>query len=187
MGEPITFDPMRLGVDEKDVPPSPIDQLSKMFVPAAARTFVGTVLGDRRPITEQSFTPQELEILRSAIDKRGASGVIGYGDYGEKNPWSSGSSAVLSALSDPAHSMAFTLGMANVETAPDGSHIVSDNYDFGASRDEAQRYGALESLLQGLSSNGLLGLGNALGNMFVPKGEGRPVRIVLPPITQETK
>lgn len=41
--------------------------MAKKFLPASVRTFVDTVSGERAPITEKDFTPEELQQVRDAI------------------------------------------------------------------------------------------------------------------------
>jgi hypothetical protein len=158
------------------------------LVPPAARAFGSTLMGNREPITEGFFTPAELEILRRTSENRlgdRSKAVIGYGDYGEKDPWADGSQAVFNALTDPAHSLAFTLGMAKAAREPDGSIVITDKYDFNANRGKVDKViaekGRLGALASAFADNGLLGVGNALGNMAMPEGEGRDVRIRIPP------
>jgi len=41
--------------------------MAKKFLPASVRTFVDTVSGERAPITEKDFSPEELQQVRDAI------------------------------------------------------------------------------------------------------------------------
>lgn len=154
----------------------------------AARTLLSTLLGDQRPITEQDFGPAELKVLEQAVRKAEKAGrrYIGYGDYGEADPWAEGSGAVYNALTQLPASLAFTLGMAKFKRAPDGSIEITDQYDFGAPKAEADQQiakhgGILGALSYGMQNNGLLGVGNVIGNVVAPQGSGRPVKITLPP------
>jgi hypothetical protein len=154
----------------------------------AARTLLSTLLGNQRPITEQDFGPAELKLLEKAVRKAEKEGrqYIGYGDYGEADPWAEGSGAVVNALTQLPASMAFTLGMAKFKRAPDGTVEITDQYDFGAPKaqaDEAiaKRGGILGALAYGMENNGLLGVGNVIGNVVAPQGSGRPVKIRLVP------
>lgn len=154
--------------------------------PPALRAFATTLFGDRSPITEKFFTQRELDALRAAstrqLDKGKA--YIGYGDYGEMNPWADGSQAILNALSDPNHSLAFTLGMANVARDDGGAININDNYHFAAPSKLVEPYrtpqGAAYLLLHGLLNNGLLGVGNVIGNYVAPQDMGRDVKINIP-------
>ncbi len=153
----------------------------------AARTMIGTLLGSNKAITEHDFSPSELRVLREAVRKAQAEGrnYIGYGDYGEADPYASGSGAVVNALTQLPASLAFTLGMANFRKKPDGSVEIIDRYDFGAPRGETDRRvadqgGIIGALANGYMQNGLLGAGNVIGNVVAPRGEGRTVSITLP-------
>ena len=42
--------------------------MAKKFLPASVRTFVDTVSGERAPITEKDFSPEELQQVRDAIN-----------------------------------------------------------------------------------------------------------------------
>ena len=162
--------------------------------PPALRMFVETLLGDRSDITESNLQPNELETLRDIAERQLAKGskVIGYGDYGEngkyeKNFLEDGTSASVSALTDLRSSLAFTLGMANVRREKDGTIVITDKYDFAASKKkvsdlkEKGTWEILKIATQGFLNNGLLGPANLLGNLVVPQEGGRNVTIRIPP------
>lgn len=172
--------------------------------PPALRAFATTLAGDRSTITEDFFTPDELNILRNAaekafqkVEKHG--GVVpkdeytgnknevymGYGDYGEKDPWSSGTKGVIDALTDPAKSLSFTLGMAKVRREADGSFLITDKYQFDARKSTMEKmhwYQKALAIVQGAAQNGLLGVGNVIGNLVLPEGspDARKVEIRIP-------
>jgi len=156
------------------------------MVPASARAFVSLLTGQKGPITEEFFTPSELQILQNAANQASArrTNQIGYGDYGESDPYADGLSRVRSALFDKGGSLANTLGMARVERDPSGRFVIIDEYDFGATPEEMAPYSGARGfmrLLGGAVPYGPMGFLNALGNYFAPEGMGRPVRITLPP------
>ena len=131
------------------------------------------------------MTPNELKRLQNAVEKARSEGrsAIGYGDYGEKEPWADGTRAALNAVTDPGASMAFTLGTARFHEEDDAI-VITDDYDFNATRETVNRriqelgYGG--AILDGLARNGLLGVGNVIGNMVLPEGRGRKVTIRMP-------
>lgn len=157
--------------------------------PPALRAFVTTMAGDKTQITEAFFTPEEREVLRDTAEKSLSKGerTIGYGGYGEKDPWSTGTKGALDALTDLRKSLAFTLGMASVRKEPDGTIVIRDRYDWNAKpevveRVKQSRWETLKMLGQGFVQNGLLGFGNVLGNLAVGgAGGGRDVEIRIPP------
>lgn len=169
----------------------PEPALNKVFGPAppAARAFLSTILGDHSPITEKFFNPNELDILRNTAETQLSKGknVIGYGDYGEKDPFAEGSQAAMHALTDLPHSLAFTLGMARVKKEEDGTIVINDKYDFAVNKEKSDALKAkgswevLKMLGYGMIDNGLLGVGNVIGNLLAPENGGRDVEIRIPP------
>lgn len=158
--------------------------------PIALRTFIQTLFGERSTITEQDLTPKELELIRNAVAfaESGGKKVIGYGDYGptDTSQQYSGTGTVLDALTNPGTSLAMTLGMAKFDRNKDGSIIIRDKYRFDAPssvvRERLADRGLLQSLADGLASNGLLGVGNVIGNIMLPAdSKGRDVNIRIPP------
>jgi hypothetical protein len=170
--------------------------------PPAMRIFASTIIGgDRSKITEKNFSPDELDILREAGEKalskfgqpfrmNKVRPQIQYGDYGEgdqpeKSLTSEGTEAFMHALTDTRSSLAFTLGMANVRKDPNGDIVINDKYDFDSRRstvDAARKnLGVTRMIMTGLAQNGLLGVGNTIGNLVAPEGEGRDVEIRIPP------
>lgn len=156
--------------------------------PPALRAFATTLAGDRSPITENFFTPHELDILKNTAETQLAKGKkeIGYGDYGEIDPFIQGSDSIINALTHTPNSLAYTLGMARVNKESDGTIVIKDKYQFDARKstvDKATTWDKLRFLVQGAMSNGLLGIGNVVGNMVLPAGseDARPVEIRIPP------
>ena len=119
------------------------------LVPAQIRTFVGTLAGNRSPLTEKDFSPEELQQVRDAIAKSRANpnafreatkvsdGVakkeilpvydptVDYRHYANvrnnvRNDFNIG----------PEAAMRNTLGRFSYEVNPQGHLIARDNYDF---------------------------------------------------------
>lgn len=124
---------------------------------------------------------------------------MGYGDYapngGEKS-WKdvipfggaeTGNATIAHALTDKASSLSFTLGMARVTKEPDGTIVIRDKYDFSASKKKVQdlkdqgTWAILSKVAEGYLHNGLLGVGNVVGNLVAPDKGGRDVVIRIPP------
>lgn len=169
--------------------------------PPALRFFAQSLAGATSPITERDFTPQELAVLRDAANRGLAKGeyggkygyapnTFGYGDYapgGEKAFTDyGGNSSVYHALTDLPSSLSFTIGMANANRGQDGSMNIKDRYDFAASKQEVDALKArgilsmAGMLAKGFAQNGLLGVGNVLGNLSANEGAGRDVSINIP-------
>ena len=45
----------------------PLEHLVKAVIPANIRLYVSTMMGDRAPVTENDFTPRELDALKTAV------------------------------------------------------------------------------------------------------------------------
>lgn len=156
-------------------------------IPPAARIFADTVLmGNRGDIDERSFSASELAIMERAVISAESDGrsYITYSDFtdGTVDPWGMGNSGFMDALTDQGKSLGFTLGSAQFKRDANGEITISDMYDFNASASDrdralAENGGVPGLLIKGLMDNGLLGVGNVLGNLAVPEGEGRNVSI----------
>jgi hypothetical protein len=120
--------------------------MAKKILPASIRTFVDTLGGERSPITEKDFTPEELQQVRDAIKnsrqrqvgkrfigeagkplKQDYDQTAGYQDYGmgergkrTEHDFNLGSSGA----------MRNTLGRFSYEKTPDGRLVAKDTYDF---------------------------------------------------------
>lgn len=152
--------------------------------PTSGRTFLETVQGNRTPITESHFSPEELAALKQLVMlKGGDSGSIQYKDYGllgkamrdQGHLPVSLSPSLLSPL-DALGNIQTTLGRFNYAKDKEGNLVISDSYDFNpASVDN-----------RGLKSNGELvaasgpyaWVRNYAGEK-VPPGYGRNVKINL--------
>ena len=174
--------------------------LRNVIVPVNVRQFVSHLAGNMSPITEDQFTPEDLAAIRYAILKQGggASGSIGYGDYGASG-WSSFGDPTEGPLdmlyksyTDPAYRMETTLGTASYRRLPDGSYIVEDRYNFNApSRQRVlnavNEKGMLRLLDDAFRKSGLAGVLNVLGNVYGQTEDepGAPVSIRIPPVTDK--
>lgn len=159
--------------------------LPPKWFPTSGRTFLETVQGNRSPITETNFTPEQLQALQKLIQlKGGDKGAIQYSDYsalgdsmreGGKTPISLTPS--LASMFDPLGNLQTTLGRFNYSKSPQGNYVVDDNYDFNppmvdGTTQEARtgEYGAL----------GPYALVRDYAGEKVPTGTGRKVRVVVP-------
>lgn len=115
-------------------------------LPAQVRTFVGTVAGNRAPITERDFSPAELQQMRNAIARsrvRQAGYVesqkskghealydetVDYRDYGEDRKRQKNSLLDFSPL--PSDAARNTLGRFRYQKTPEGRLVALDSYDF---------------------------------------------------------
>ena len=164
----------------------------KEVVPASMRLFGESIFGERGDIDASKFSDTELKILEEAAlaaEERGES-VIGYGDFGEADPWASGWDQIKSAVFDKGGSMANTIGMARIGRDETGALEVTDMYDWGATEEEqakAKADGTYPSLMQAFMEGGPMGPLNRIGNDMFPKGKGRNVKIRLPSRVEEDK
>jgi len=94
-------------------------------VPAQQRTFLTTLAGSKRPITEKNFTQEELAQLKSAADKAKKAGrnYITYDDYPNE--------LLINKVEQFSKEQAMpqTVGRANLKKDKDKT-LVSDIYDF---------------------------------------------------------
>lgn len=105
-------------------------QLANMLrgiVPMDMRLFGSTLFGNRDPITEKDFTPEELAGMQSVVNQaqaRGSKGDVQYKDYARF----SGENA--RPEYNPQIATRTTLGRFNYTQNPDGTLRVTDRYDF---------------------------------------------------------
>jgi hypothetical protein len=174
----------------------------KKAVPAHIRTFAETLAGNKDPITEDNFTPEELEQVRSAVrqskttprpkhyvqneGKKGFKEVeepkntVHYKDYPTKKDLD------LRASSAARN----TLGRFRYDQTPDGKTVAKDTYDFEddlvnlGERSSAEykamstpkKIGAL--IKDTVAGSGLKTLPSRVGSAFIGK-DGRPVKVDL--------
>lgn len=168
-------------------------------VPAHKRTFLTTLAGSRRPITEKNFTKEELDELKSAADKAKKAGrnYITYEDYPNE--------LLINKVEQFSKEQAMpqTIGRANLKKDKDKT-LVSDIYDFYNSvrAKEVKKYQnikekegktgvakavakeAIEDFKKGKEAGGIKEgftaainrLPSRIGNAFIGE-DGRPVEI----------
>ena len=167
-------------------------QLANMLrgiVPMDVRLFTGTLFGNRDPITEKDFTPEELAGMQSVIGQaqsRGSTGDVQYKDYraftGENSR----------PEYNPQIAAKTALGRFNYAQNPDGTLRVTDRYDFAneARNPAVQAYQQMNPVERALTvaKNTLLdnpmkwptNAANELGNAYIGN-EGRDVNINIDP------
>jgi len=161
-----------------------MQKLPPQWFPTAGRTFLETVQGNRQPITEQQFTPEELKVLNELVKLKGKpNGTITYEDYraldGARQAQGRRSANTLpsiSSLFDPLGNVQTTVGRFSYVQMPDGTVQIQDNYDFnppgvpGATQEaRTGEYGAL----------GPYQLIRDYASEKIPPGYGRSIRINL--------
>jgi hypothetical protein len=176
-----------------------IQGVKNALIPVNVRQYVSHLTGNRSPITEAQFTPEDLDAIRYAIAKQGggASGLIGYGDYGPQgwstfgDPKEGPLDMLYKSYTDPAYRMETTLGGASYRRLPDGSYVVEDRYNFNApSRQRVinalREQGLLSLASDAYKKSGLAGVLNLLGNVYGQTEDepGTPVSIRVPLATK---
>jgi hypothetical protein len=148
-----------------------LQKFNAQLFPTAAKTLIETVQGNKEPITEKNFSPEELVALKNLIALTNNRGNVQYEDYlnlmkkeqQEKGtiPMSINPSP-LSVL-DPIGNVQTTLGRFTYTRDANGNLIVVDKYDFNPIPSFSGAYGAIR---------------NYAGEK-IPKGSGREVMINL--------
>ena len=167
-------------------------QLANMLrnlVPADTRLFTSTLFGNRAPITERDFTPEELAGIQSVVGQaqaRGSKGDVQYKDYAKF----SGENA--RPEYNPQIATRTALGRFNYAQNPDGTLRVTDRYDFAneARNPAVAAYQQMNPVQRALTvaKNTFLdnpmkwvtNAGNELGNAYIGN-EGRDVNINIDP------
>ena len=136
--------------------------------PTNARTLLETAQGNRSPITENNFSPEELNVLKELIAlKGGNTGSIQYDDYRK--------SGKPVTLLTPLGNIQTTLGRFRYTRDANGNLIVQDMYDFNPPQE-----GALQEQRTGdYGALGPYGLIREYAGQKIPPGYGRPVNINL--------
>jgi len=146
-----------------------------------ARTFLETVQGNREPITESNFSPDELATLKELIALRGGdAGDIQYRDYLElgKIMRARGKMPVtlspgLGSMADPIGNIQTTLGRFKYSRDENGNLIANDTYDFNPPQEGPNQE---ERSIYGVSPYGAI---RDYAGQKVPSGYGRQVKINL--------
>ena len=152
------------------------------------RALMQKIMGGEPPVfTEKDFTEKELNAIRAAVENVAGQenpNVIGYGDYPTKeNPFKKADSILgelAMIMNDPARSVQFALGMANVNNG-----VVTDQYNFGAPP-EVSIGEVLAAIPKAYASNNPRAPLNLLGNLMgLRSGTGPQVRINLNQLAEE--
>jgi hypothetical protein len=156
--------------------------------PTAGRTLLESVQGKKEPITEGSFSKEELDVLRRLT--AGGKGSVSYEDYsrlaqqmrgeGQKNV---DSTASLFSLGSPLGNVRNTLGRFTYARDPRGNVVIVDKYDFNPP-DQSQTQEARTA------DYGVFGPYNLIreyAGQKLPPGKGRDVRINLGAPVKRTK
>jgi len=148
-----------------------LQKFNAQLFPTAAKTLIETVQGNKEPITEKNFSPEELVALKNLIASTNNRGNVQYEDYlnlmkkeqQEKGtiPMSINPSP-LSVL-DPIGNVQTTLGRFTYTRDANGNLVVVDKYDFNPIPSFSGAYGAIR---------------NYAGEK-IPRGSGREVTINL--------
>jgi len=145
---------------------------SKMGLPA--RTFLETVQGDKRPITEKNFTPEQIAIIADLVRIAGPGNPIQYDTYSKlykERRAKTGKIPIdtipgLSSQFDPIGQIQPTLGQFTAAQTPDGLRIV-DSYDFSPSGWDTE----------GGPMMGPYGAIRSYASRKIPPGQGRKVDV----------
>lgn len=160
-----------------------VQRVNPNWFPTAGRLFAQTAQGERKPITEADYTPEELAFIRRMIEiKGGTEGSIQYPDYtktADVERSRTGSIPVtlapgLSSLADPLGNVQTSLGRFRYYRDENGNLMVVDSYDFNPPSADASRLGVAEQ-----SASGPYGMLRSYAGQKIPPGQGRSIRINL--------
>lgn len=147
--------------------------------PTAGRVLLESVQGKRDPITESSFSKDELEVLRQLT--RGDKGSVAYSDYQNlvnqfrAQGKDADATSSLFSLGSPIGNVRNTLGRFNYTRDPRGNVVIEDSYDFNppdANMTQEARTGDYGTF-------GPYNLIRDYAGEKIPPGSGRNVRINL--------
>ena len=156
-------------------------RLPASMFPTNARTLLETAQGNRDPITENNFSPEELDVIRQLIiNQKQESGSVQYPDYydlvqrrrasGERGIPVSSIMPGLMSMGDAFGNVQTTLGQFRYARDANGNLIAQDMYDFNPPQEgQAIDYAA----------SGPYGLLRGYAGEKMPPGTGRPVKINL--------
>jgi hypothetical protein len=148
-----------------------LQKLRPDLFPTAAKTLIETAQGNKEPITEKNFTPEELKILQKLIESTNEKGNVQYPDYyqlmkkqqKEKGTIPASFMPSITSMLDPIGNIQTTLGRFTYSRDADGNLIIVDKYDFNKPSNLGGMYGLLR---------------NYAGEK-IPTGSGRDVKINL--------
>ena len=147
--------------------------------PTSAQIFLKSVQGDRNPITEKNFSPQELATIKELIRlKGGDAGDIQYSDYNnlaeamkKRGQMPVSITPGLLSMGDTLGNIQTTLGRFKYARDANGNYIVQDAYDFNAPKSNEPQEPA--------AASGPYGLIREYAGAKMPPGRGRPINIKL--------
>lgn len=161
-----------------------VSRMNPADYPTAGRTYLSTMQGVRSPITERNFTPDELSAMQGLITQKGGlSGAVDYEDYKrymESQRRSQGEPADyvppgMESMQDPVGNVQTTLGQFRYRYDPEAQRFnIQDTYDFNPPK------GSIEGQYESMALSPYY-IARWYGGEMVPPGEGRDVRIGLPP------
>jgi len=148
-----------------------LQKLRADMFPTSAKTLIETAQGNKDPITEKNFTPEELVALQKLIASTNERGDVQYPDYynlmtkerKEKGTIPASLMPSILSMADPIGNLQTTLGRFTYSRDADGNLIVVDKYDFNKPSNLGGMYGLMR---------------NYAGEK-IPTGFGRDVRINL--------
>jgi len=148
-----------------------LQKLRADMFPTSAKTLIETAQGNKEPITEKNFTPEELASLLKLIASTNERGNVQYPDYynlmtkerKEKGTIPASLMPSILSMADPIGNLQTTLGRFSYSRDAEGNLIVVDKYDFNKPSNLGGMYGLLR---------------NYAGEK-IPAGFGRDVRINL--------
>jgi hypothetical protein len=151
-----------------------LQRFNAQLFPTAAKTLIETVQGNKTPITEKNFTPEELIALKKLIDITGNRGNVQYEDYlnlmkkeqQEKGTIPMSINPSLLSVLDPIGNVQTTLGRFTYTRDANGNLVVVDKYDFNPIPSFSGAYGAIrnyagEKIPRGSGREVMINLGNA--------------------------
>lgn len=148
-----------------------------------ARTLIETAQGNRNPITESHFSPEELATIKELIAlKGGDAGNIQYADYHALSKAMQARGQIpmstapgLLSMGDPLGNIQTTLGRFKYARDAKGNLVVQDTYDFNPPQEGAMQ----EQRTGDYGAFGPYGLIRDYAGEKIPPGYGRPVNINL--------
>jgi hypothetical protein len=151
-----------------------MQRFNAQLFPTAAKTLIETVQGNKTPITEKNFTPEELIALKKLIDITGNRGDVQYEDYfnlmkkeqKEKGTIPMSINPSLLSVLDPLGNVQTTLGRFTYSRDKNGNLVVVDKYDFNPVPSFSGSYGAIrnyagEKIPIGSGREVMINLGNS--------------------------
>jgi hypothetical protein len=148
-----------------------VQRLPANMFPTNARTLLETAQGNRDPITESNFSPEELAAIKEMITLKGGDvGNIQYEDYDtlvktmrERGQLPVSKYPGLLSMGDAFGNVQTTLGRFNYARDANGNMVVQDTYDFNPQHGSAGPYKLLRDY----------------AGEKIPRGYGRPVNVNL--------